>query len=183
MTEQKAGGSGRSIEGFDLAAALRACSDLLTRHGGHAMAAGVSLPMENLDAFRARLNEVARQTLVPEMLQPALRLDGEACLRDLSLERLSEFARMEPFGQTNPPVQLLARNLGHRRPPKRVGKKEQHLKLWVTDGTMTFEALWWNCDGQTIPEGRFDLAFAPEISEDQTLRSVQLRILDWRPAA
>ena len=70
-------GSGRSIAGFDLAAALRECDDLLVRHGGHAMAAGVSLPPANLDAFRARLNELARRALKPEELQAPLRLDAE----------------------------------------------------------------------------------------------------------
>src|SRR5439155_5489042 len=46
-------GSGRSIAGFDLAAALRDCSHLLVRHGGHAMAAGLSIQVGNLEAFRA----------------------------------------------------------------------------------------------------------------------------------
>src|SRR5205085_12518700 len=49
-------GSGRSIVGFDLAAALRECADLLIRHGGHAMAAGISIASSNLDTFRTRLN-------------------------------------------------------------------------------------------------------------------------------
>ena len=70
-------GSGRSIAGFDLAAALRECDDLLIRHGGHAMAAGVTIQPEQLDAFRARLNELARRSLQPEDLQPPLRLDAE----------------------------------------------------------------------------------------------------------
>src|SRR6185295_18150963 len=51
-------GSGRSIEGFDLAAALRACDELLIRHGGHAMAAGVTIRPDNIDALRTRLNDL-----------------------------------------------------------------------------------------------------------------------------
>ena len=64
-------GSGRSIAGFDLAAALRECDDLLLRHGGHAMAAGLSILPEKIDALRQRLGELAR--LAPcslEDLQP-----------------------------------------------------------------------------------------------------------------
>ena len=61
-------GSGRSIAGFDLAAALRECTDLLLRHGGHAMAAGLSITATNLDAFRIRLNDHARRTLKPDDL-------------------------------------------------------------------------------------------------------------------
>ena len=69
-------GSGRSIAGFDLAAALCECQDLLVKHGGHAMAAGLTIQAEQLEAFRTRLNELARRALKPEELQPALRLDG-----------------------------------------------------------------------------------------------------------
>ena len=65
-------GSGRSIAGFDMAAALRECSDLLVRHGGHAMAAGLTIDADKLDSFRTRLNELARRTLKPEELQPKL---------------------------------------------------------------------------------------------------------------
>src|SRR5216117_3058884 len=73
-------GSGRSIEGFDLAAALAECDDLLLRHGGHAMAAGLSIHPKNLDALRSRLNELARRTLSREQLQPLLLLDAEVIL-------------------------------------------------------------------------------------------------------
>src|SRR5262249_32740602 len=65
-------GSGRSIAGFDLAAALRECSDLLDRHGGHAMAAGLTIDPKNLEPFRIRLNHLARGALSQESLQPPL---------------------------------------------------------------------------------------------------------------
>ena len=84
-------GSGRSIAGFDLAAALRECGGLLLRHGGHAMAAGLSLRPEQVDAFRKQLNELARRMLKPEDLQPVLRLDAEAGLGEMNLEMLGEW--------------------------------------------------------------------------------------------
>src|SRR5690606_18361980 len=62
-------GSGRSIEGFDLAAALRECDELLLRHGGHAMAAGLSVAPDKLAHLRDRLNQLARDRLRPEQLQ------------------------------------------------------------------------------------------------------------------
>src|SRR5436190_16926196 len=68
-------GSGRSIEGFDLAAALGECDGLLLRHGGHAMAAGLSIHPKNLDALRSRLNQLAHRTLSREQMQPLLLLD------------------------------------------------------------------------------------------------------------
>lgn len=176
-------GSGRSIEGFDLAAALCECTDLLVRHGGHAMAAGLTIASENLDAFRARLNELARRNLKPENLQPPLRLDAELPLKELTLERLEELERLKPLGQGNPPVQFAARNVTQSRPLQRMGAEKQHVKLWVTDGGPAHEAVWWGAGQEpSLPVGRFDFAFAPQINEYKGRRTVQLKLLDWRSA-
>jgi len=174
-------GSGRSIMGFDLAAALRECSDLLVRHGGHAMAAGLSIQPDKIDALRQRLNELARRALKPEDLQPSLRLDAEVGLDEVNFETLNELARLKPTGQGNPGVQFCARNLTHARPLQRIGADKQHVKLWVTDGVVTHEAVWWNGGDKSLPVGKFDLAFAPQINEFNGRRTVQLKVLDWRP--
>ena len=176
-------GSGRSIEGFDLAAALRQCDDLLVRHGGHAMAAGLALKPEQLDAFRTRLNDLARRTLKPEQLQTALRIDADVAFGELTLERLQELARVQQTGAGNPVVQLAVRNVTHQRPPLRMGADRKHAKLWITDGRATCEAVMWNLGENALPTGRFDLAFAPQINEFNGNVSVQLKALDWRPAA
>jgi single-stranded-DNA-specific exonuclease len=176
-------GSGRSITGFDLAAALRECTDLLVRHGGHAMAAGLSITATNLDAFRTRLNEFARRTLKTEDLQAPLRLDAELGLEEISLERLAELDRLRPTGQGNPAVQFCARKLSHQRPLQRIGTDKQHVKMWVTDGTGTHEAVWWGAGNGSLPVGMFDLAFAPQINQFNGKRTVQLKVLDWRVAS
>lgn len=175
-------GSGRSIAGFDLAAALRECTDLLVRHGGHAMAAGLSIAATNLDAFRQRLNEFARRTLKPEDLQAPLRLDGEVGLDEITLERLAELDRLRPTGQGNPIVQFCARKLSHQRPLQRIGAGKQHVKMWVTDGGGAHEAVWWGAGTGSLPVGKFDLAFTPEINQFNGKRTVQLKVLDWRAA-
>lgn len=175
-------GSGRSIAGFDLAAALRECTDLLVRHGGHAMAAGLSIAATNLDAFRQRLNEHARRILKPADLQPPLRLDAEVGLDEITLERLAELDRLRPTGQGNPSVQFCARGLSHQRPLQRIGADKQHVKMWVTDGASLHEALWWGAGNGSLPVGKFDLAFAPHINDYNGKRAVQLKVLDWRPA-
>ncbi|MFZ0825836.1 MAG: single-stranded-DNA-specific exonuclease RecJ [Verrucomicrobiia bacterium] len=175
-------GSGRSIAGFDLAAALRECDDLLVHHGGHAMAAGLSLRPEHMDALRQRLNELARRALKLEDLQPCLRLDAEAGLDEMSLDMLGELSGLKPTGQGNPPVQFCARNLTHQRPLQRIGAEKQHVKMWVTDGATALEALWWNGGDKSLQVGKFDLAFAPQINEYKGRRAVQLKVLDWRAA-
>lgn len=175
-------GSGRSIAGFDLAAALRECGDLLLRHGGHAMAAGVTLSPANVDAFRTRLNDLARRALTPEQLQAPLRLDAEVCLSEVTLECLAILDQLKPTGPSNPAVQLVARSVAMQRPPQRMGTQKQHVKLWITDGAATHEAVWWGAGGQPMPADRFDLAFAPQVNDYNGRRIVQLKVLDWRPA-
>jgi single-stranded-DNA-specific exonuclease len=173
-------GSGRSIAGFDLAAALRACDDLLVKHGGHAMAAGLTIAPDKVDLFRARLNDLARRTLKPEDLQPPLRLDAEVELKEITLDSLTELEQLKPMGQGNPALQFCARNLTQKKPALRMGATKQHVKLWVTDGAVTHEAVWWNAGA--LPDGKFDLAFAPSVNEFNGRTTVQLKVLDWRPA-
>ena len=176
-------GSGRSIAGFDLAAALRECDDLLLRHGGHAMAAGLSIAPDKIDLLRQRLNELARRTLKPEDMQPPLRLDAEVGLDEMNFDSLGEFGKLRPTGQGNPAVQFCARNLTHQRPLQRIGAEKRHVKMWVTDGLTTHEAIWWNGGEKSLPVGKFDLAFAPQVNEFNGSRTVQLKVLDWQSAS
>ena len=184
-------GSGRSIAGFDLAAALRECDDLLVKHGGHAMAAGLTIAPEQVDAFRQRLNEIARRRLRPEDLQPPLRLDAEVELSNITLDSLAELDQLKPMGLGNPAVQFSARNLTQTKPPLRMGKEKQHVKMWVQQlpaeksergnrKPEIFEAVWWNAGKSALPVEKFDLAFAPTVNEFNGRRTVQLKVLDWR---
>ena len=175
-------GSGRSIAGFDLAAGLRECGDLLLRHGGHAMAAGLTISAANLGSFRERLNEVARRNIPREHLEPSLQLDAETRLKEITMGSVRALERIRPAGQGNAPVRFCASHLVHQRPLQRVGGEKQHVKMWVTDGTSTHEAMWWRAGNESLPVGKFDLAFAPEINSYNGTFGVQLRVLDWRMA-
>ena len=175
-------GSGRSIEGFDLAAALRECDDLLVRHGGHAMAAGITIAPANVGAFRERLNGIARRSLRPEQLQPVLKLDAEVSLGELTVERLAELDRLAPTGMGNPALHFAASGLRLHRPPLRMGKEQQHLKLHVTDGRDIREAVWWNVPKDYAVPATLALAFAPQVNEFRGNRTVQLKVSDLRAA-
>jgi single-stranded-DNA-specific exonuclease len=175
-------GSGRSIAGFDLAWALRECGDLLVKHGGHSMAAGLTIAPEKIELFRQRMNDLAQRSLKPEDFQPPLRLDAEIALAEISLDSLAELDGLKPTGQGNPALQFCARNLAHKKPLQRIGAKKQHVKMWVTDGTVTHEAVWWNAGEGSLPVGKFDLAFAPSLNEFNGRTTVQLKVLDWRSA-
>lgn len=176
-------GSGRSIEGFDLAAGLRACGDLLVRHGGHAQAAGLTMDPANVNHLRDRLNAYARDRLQREDLRRVLRLDAEVTLGEMTRELVEQLGCLEPVGSGNPPVQFAALGLRCMRPVQRMGRDQQHVKLQVTDGRAASEAVWWRAGDAALPDGEFDLAFAPRLNEYQGRCVVQLHVLDWRPAS
>lgn len=175
-------GSGRSVQGFNLAAALRECGDLLLRHGGHAMAAGVTIQPGKLEAFRERLNGLARASLTHETLQPALRVDAEVDLDEINIASLGALERLRPFGNSNPAPHFFARGLGHHRPLQRMGADKQHVKMWVTDGLATHEAVWWGAGEGALPVGTFDLVFEPSVNYYNGRSTPQLKVLDWRPS-
>ena len=174
-------GSARSIEGFDLAEAMRDCDDILNDHGGHAMAAGVSVKPGKLDAFRERINEIAKKSIRPEMFQAPLKLDAETNLSEMTLVRIKEMQQIEPTGQGNPEIQLLIPNLTMSSPVYRMGKEKQHVKFWVNDERESCEVIAWNLKPQDEPKGKFDLAVAPQVNNFNGRLSVQLKLIDWRP--
>ena len=100
----------------------------------------------------------------------------------MSLAMLGELDGLRPTGQGNPPVQFCARKLMHQRPLQRMGAEKQHVKMWVTDGAATLEAVWWNGGEASLPVGKFDLAFVPQVNEFNGRRTVQLKVLDWQAA-
>ena len=175
-------GSARSIEGFDLADAMRSCDDLLNDHGGHAMAAGVSVKPGRLEAFRERINEIAKKTITPEMFQPPLKLDAGTDLSELTLMHIEEMSQLEPIGQGNPEIQLLVPELTLSSPIYRMGRDKQHAKFWVTDNHDACEVVAWNLKPEDEPKDTFDVAVAPQINDFNGRRSVQLKLIDWRPA-
>lgn len=173
-------GSGRSIDGFDLAAGLRECGHLLERHGGHAMAAGVALNPDNVSLFRERFNEVARAKIDASSLQRLLRLDAEVKLRELNVDSVAALEKIGPFGMGNPPIQLLIRNLRRAGEIRRLGAEQKHARFTVTDGTAFHDVIWWNAG--ELPLSQFDLAVAPEVNVYNGTKRVQLRLLDFRPS-
>jgi single-stranded-DNA-specific exonuclease len=175
-------GSGRSIEGFDLARALRECGELLLKHGGHAMAAGVSMLPEKLDAFRERLNEIAARELGTEKLQPSLRIDAEITLAELTIARMRELEKLQHTGVGNPAVQLWLRRLAHHRPLERFGPDKKHVRMLVTQGAEVSEAILWNQGNGDLPVGEFDMACVPQLNHFEGSTFVRLKVLDWRAA-
>ena len=175
-------GSGRSIKGFDLAAALHQCGDVVNRHGGHAMAAGINLDPENINLFRKRLNDTVRSSIRESELTPTLRLDGATPLRKLTIDAIDSLQALQPVGQGVAPVHLSVNDLEVDATVRWMGAEKQHAKLHVTDGNSTVEVVYWNALGKSMPEGRFNLAVQPSINIWRGNKSIQLKMLDWQPS-
>jgi single-stranded-DNA-specific exonuclease len=100
-------GSGRSIPGFDLHAALEACAEHLETFGGHKAAAGLSIKAENLEAFRAAFAAHANEVLSEEDLKRTERIDAMIGGVGLGLDLAEELGQLAPFGMGNPGVRLM----------------------------------------------------------------------------
>ena len=165
-------GSARSLEGFDLYAALLACSPHLIQFGGHRAAAGMTLKPENLDAFRAAFAAYCEQQLRPEQRRPRLRLDAEVQLHELTPRTELMLSRMAPFGVENPAVVwgVLGVRLRYARP---VGADGKHLKAVLEDPTSGARLDWigfgWGhfLEAAQNPDLLFDVAFHLERNEYQ----------------
>jgi single-stranded-DNA-specific exonuclease len=165
-------GSARSVEGFDLYAALLACSPHLIQFGGHRAAAGMTLKPENLDAFRAAFAAYCEQQLRPEQRRPRLRLDAEVQLHELTPRTELMLSRMAPFGVENPAVVwgVLGVRLRYARP---VGADGKHLKAVLEDPISGARLDWigfgWGhfLEAAQNPELLFDVAFHLERNEYQ----------------
>ncbi|HUS90812.1 MAG TPA: single-stranded-DNA-specific exonuclease RecJ [Phycisphaerae bacterium] len=115
-------GSGRSVPGFHMRDALAACSEHLVSFGGHAMAGGIRIERDRIEAFAEAMGAYARQNLRAEDLTACLNLDAEATLASLSYATASHVARMAPFGQGNPEPVVAVRSCQVVGPPRRMGR-------------------------------------------------------------
>jgi single-stranded-DNA-specific exonuclease len=174
-------GSGRSISKFDLHGALGKSKEFLLRYGGHKAAAGVTVARDQVGAFAARFNEVARSLLTAEDLVPEIRVDLEVSIDRMDEKIESLFRHFEPFGIGNPSPVLLARNVTIARPPRLIG--QDGLKLTLDTGTGSLDAIGWGF-GPRAPEfqpgTRVDIAFRLERDEYRGQSYLQARIADIR---
>lgn len=125
-------GSGRSIPAFHLLDAIESCSDLFSRHGGHAHACGFAMRARNVPELRARLDAFARSRLTLADFEPTLQLDGELPLEDVTPEFFRALHSLEPYGVGNPEPVFAARAVQLTAPPRIL--KDKHVKLKLREG-------------------------------------------------
>lgn len=128
--EEGVKGSGRSIENYHMFKEMNRCRELFTRFGGHKLAAGLSLPEENVDVFRKRINELSG--LTEEDLLEKVSIDMQLPIAYLSQKLVEELELLEPFGKGNPRPLFVEKNL-RVISPRIVGKNQNVLKFQVED--------------------------------------------------
>lgn len=172
----------RSIPEFHITQALDQCADLLVRHGGHAAAAGFTVENDKLDALKIRLREIAARELDSKDLRHSLVADAELPLSDMTADLLKSLDLLEPTGYGNPGAVFVSRNVrvvNHRA----VGADAKHLKLTVSDGKVTFDAIAFRLGDWAgkLPE-RIDLMYTLETNEYNGRTTLQLNVKDLKPA-
>jgi single-stranded-DNA-specific exonuclease len=133
-------GSARSIEGFDIFKALSECRDLLLHFGGHEMAAGMTLPQENLPLLAERLNAIALKTLEPEDFIPINHIDQSCRLPEITLPFLDSLGKLAPFGAGNPKPRF-AIEMVQLGEIKQIGSKKDHLKILFKGDNSTLDGV------------------------------------------
>ncbi len=175
-------GSGRSVERFDLHAALTGCGDLLMRYGGHRMAAGLTIHRSQLGAFRERFASAARAQLGPDDLGPTQRVDLVIQLPDVTadLERLIRY--LEPCGMGNAAPVFGVRG-ARLQGAKIVGGKHLKGTLQGDGATLDMIAFGWADRLPELADRPVDAAFRLETNEYQGRVSLQARACALAPAA
>ena len=180
--EDGAKGSGRSIEAYHMFQGLVEVQDLLTKFGGHPMAAGFSLPLENVGEFRRRLNENAR--LTPEDFVPKVWIDIALPFEYVSEELIEELELLEPFGNGNEKPQFAQRDL-FIRSVRVMGKNRNVVKLMLVNEQGTaLDAIVFTEGDRFLEEmgdkRRMDVVYYPTVNEYNGRRSLQIVVKNWR---
>ncbi|RNI26950.1 single-stranded-DNA-specific exonuclease RecJ [Rufibacter latericius] len=178
----KATGSARSVHGFDVHQAILACSDLLDQFGGHMYAAGLTLPVENVPAFRERFEQIVTDTILEEQLVPMVEIDMPLELYQIRPGFFNILKQMEPFGPGNMAPVFMSTCVYDTGSARVVG--DAHLKLRLTqDGETFFDAIAFGMAEYypRIQKGiPFDVCYCIEENVFRGNVTLQLRIKDIR---
>ena len=179
----KATGSARSVDGFDIYEAISECADLLEQYGGHMYAAGLTMDINNVDAFKQKFEQIVEKKILDEQLIPLIEIDAEIRLEEINFKFFNVLEQMSPFGPGNPQPVFVSHQLHVYGRPRIL--KAQHLKFYVRqkEEDEPMEAI---AFGQAeyfdlIASGmRFSMAYYIEENNYMGSKSLQLRVKDLR---
>lgn len=184
-SEGMATGSARSVSGFDVYRAVQSCSDLLENFGGHTYAAGLTLPVENVEEFGRRFEAYVTEHILDEQTEASLDIDAVLDFKDVNFRFYQQLRRFAPFGPANPKPEFCTRRVYDYGTSKVVGRGQEHIKLELVDNkssnVMNGIAFGQSSQVRYIKTKRaFDICYT--IEENTHKRGeVQLQIDDIRP--
>lgn len=173
-------GSARSITGFDLFKNLSTCRDILPHFGGHPMAAGMTLSLEDVADLRSRLNILAEEQLSTEDFIPVTQLDHELSLADISLSALDELNLLSPYGMDNPKPKVLIHDV-QIATMRKIGSEQNHLKVLVTENGANLDGVGFGLGflaDHISPASKLSLIGELAINEWNNIRKPQIFIQD-----
>lgn len=180
LEDEIAKGSGRSVPGFDLYEGLAKCEDLLEKYGGHSMAVGLTLKKENLEKFKERFEQIAKEKNIKELV-PIIFIDDELKLKDINMDLVKSLSILEPFGEANKVPLFLIKNL--KIDSIRALSEGRHLKLTLRDENFVINAIGFEL-GYLAEEyrigDRIDVVGTLEINSFNGFSSIQINMKDIR---
>jgi len=179
----RATGSARSVDGFDLYAAIESCKGHLDQFGGHKHAAGLTLSLDNIAAFSADFEKTVRKSITEEQLTPKVRIDDYIKLDQINDKFYSILCQMDPFGPGNMQPVFAAKDLMILGEP--IIMKEKHLKFIVKDhkGNQRFTAIGFGMAEYKpliMNSNNFEIAFSIQENHFNGTKSLQLYLKDIR---
>ncbi|WP_141433658.1 single-stranded-DNA-specific exonuclease RecJ [Bacillus sp. 03113] len=173
-------GSARSIVGFDLFHNLSQCRDILPHFGGHPMAAGMTLKIEDIEELRSRLNQQANDILTEEDFKRITYLDAEINIKEIDIASLDEMNQLSPYGTGNPKPKVLIQGAGIGQ-MKKIGSNQNHLKLVLEKESASLDGVGFGlgdlCD-QIAPVSKVSVIGELSINEWNNIRKPQIFIQD-----
>jgi len=176
-------GSARSVPGFDLYQAVEACADLLESFGGHMYAAGLTMKVENVQAFKDRFEEVVNKTITSELLIPQIDIDEELSLDQIDEKFFRILKQFQPFGPGNMSPIFVTENVTDNGEGRLVGPDKEHIKLSLfnADKTKTYQAIAFQLAEhyRSIHEGKpFDICYTITENVFRGQTTLQIRVKD-----
>jgi single-stranded-DNA-specific exonuclease len=180
--EEVCHGSCRSIPEFNITKAIGKCSDLLTRFGGHAQAAGFTLPASNLPAFEERLNEIAAREFAALDLRPQIDVDASVRFSELNGAVFAQLERLSPFGMGNAAPVFISQ--GTRIADCRtMGSSGAHLRFKLKQGTSLWDAVAFGAGERSVDvQMPLDVVYNLEQDEWNGETRLRLNIIDFAPS-
>jgi single-stranded-DNA-specific exonuclease len=177
-------GSCRSIASFDMLGALARCSKLLTRFGGHRLAAGLTIESARIREFRAAMADWGDEALTPDDLRPRLRIDLPLRFGTIRGTLVAELEKLAPFGPGNPRPVFSTDGVELAERPRRV--KDRHLKMALRQDGRLFRAMAWQAIAHEAwlndHRGAVDVAFSLNQNVFNGETYLELTLADIRPS-